>query len=164
MSFRFRLESLLHLKRSVERQQELLLASANQRVAVLQARVESIGAIRLELQASISRVVLDGGSSSDLHFHEEQLSVLARYEQLTLQNLQAAITARVRQCEALAEARRQRQIPETLRTNQLLAYRDQQKRRDQRDADELYLQSRHSARPHRTLPSEIPGRPKLPTD
>jgi len=140
MSFRFRLEALLRLKRSLERQQELLLAAAHQQVAVLERQAHAIRAARASLLNSRNQAAAIGGMpASQLHFYENRGSLLEALEKSVNRQLEDARKLRLARSAALAAARRERELPESLRNRQLREYRQQESRREQRQLDNLHL-------------------------
>ena len=68
MAFHFPLQALLHLRNSMEHQQELKLRAANQRLSRVRHMLEQLEEQRLELRAAQSRQLSDGTTAAELRF------------------------------------------------------------------------------------------------
>lgn len=139
MSFRFALESYLRLKQSAEHQQELLLAAACQRVSILEQQLAVLDDARSGLRRQQAELLRQSANVSELNFYQDRLGVLDRAGQSMLLELTAAREDRNLRHRALADARRQREVPEALRRRQLRSYNEREARRQQRQLDDLYL-------------------------
>jgi len=139
MAFRSSLDVLLRVRRSLQRQQELLLQEANRKVAALQRERDGIKA---QIAANAQRELLglqSGLRAAELHFDLLCRSALrARYHavETELSKAQALQEARA---QSFRLARQQREVLETLRQQQLQTYRQQAARQDQRRLDDLFL-------------------------
>jgi len=139
MAFRFSLEALRKLRRSQERQQELMLQTANQQVSALQQQIAEIetqiqrawdeGLRKLENRVRASEVQFDLLCRSLLSQRQGAL----HKELLGAQALQAA------QGLAFRQARRRREVLDSLRAQQLELSRREEMRQEQRRADEQFL-------------------------
>ncbi len=146
MAFRFPLETLLRLRRSVERQQELLLLRAVQEVvAVTQDMAmldHSISAIRESEYQEAGPTV----RAAQLHFDAVRCAVLrARRRELEAVLAQRQQTRTRRQAEFQA-AHRDREAIEVLREEHLQSYRRDQTRQQQKQLDDMFLLRREYLR------------------
>jgi flagellar export protein FliJ len=139
MAFRFPLESVLRLRENLERQQELLLYQANQRVFALTRQIEELDAGMTENARYQSARLQSGVSAAELQFDLLCHAVLLEWRHDLETKLAEAQSQRDAQAENLRQARRQREVIETLRHHQLQAYRAREARQDQRRADDLFL-------------------------
>jgi len=139
MAFRFTLDVLLRVRESIERQQEARLQEANQCLALLLQRSQNLEARMTDLTASRLHELALGLSAAELQFNLLCRGVLAQ-EQSVLQREIARAEANRNQCrQAFQQARQQREVVDTLRHHQLLAYRREQARLEQRRLDDLFL-------------------------
>jgi flagellar export protein FliJ len=146
MGFRFSLAVLLRVRQSLERQQEILLHEASQRVAAVQREVAAVENALKDLAARNEGELKSGMSAAELHFDLLRRSVLrARGKQLQ-QDMAAAEKTRAGRQEEFQQARRQREAVETLRHNQLQLYLQQEKRKEQNRLDDLFLLRREFLR------------------
>jgi|SRR5579863_7508629 len=139
MAFQFPLEVVLRLRQGLERQRELLLQEANLRVAILRRQIADINSeIRNVLVRQQPR--LDSGlSAAELQFDVLCRSVLVERRGELEKQLAAAEVLRNSRTEDFQQARRQREIMDTLRRHQLETYLQQEARQDQRIIDDLFL-------------------------
>ena len=147
MAFRFSLRVLLRLQKSVERQQELLLQLANAQVAQVTRQIEQVerwAQAYGNLQAQELQAGLD---AAELHFEERCQEVLEDYRKSLAAELLKVKRACAERRAAFEEARRQREVTDSLRERQLQAHRTEERRREQRQVDDLFLLRRSSLRP-----------------
>lgn len=139
MAFRFPLEVLLRVRQGLERQQELWLQEANQAVAMLRQQIEDVHSEAKNIVAQRRPQFESGISAAELQF--DMLCRLALTErQRTLEKqLVAAEALRHTRSQEFLEARRQREVIDTLRQHQLKEYEIQESRLDQRRLDDLFL-------------------------
>jgi flagellar export protein FliJ len=139
MAFRFPFEVLLRVRRGLERQQELRLQDANHRVAMLQRQIEN-GQCEMENIVIQRRPQMESGiSAAELQFDILCRSVLSERQRSLERQLMDAEALR-RSCdETFQQARRQREVMDTLRHHQLQSYQQQEARQDQRRLDDLFL-------------------------
>jgi len=139
MLFQFSLESVRKLRHSQERQQELLLAKVNQQVSRLQQQIADIET-RIRRSSEEERQKLENRvAASELQFDLVCRSLLSQQKCALEKELSSALTLRDTQREAFRQARRRREVLDTLRTHQLELLRREQLRREQRRADEQFL-------------------------
>ena len=145
MAFRFPLQAVLHLRQSIEHQQELRLSAANQQVARVKRLIEQIDrCIQKSQQQSLRELGL-GTSAAEIWFALEMESHLeARRRDLELERTRLT-RFRDQQQQLFHQARQERETFAILREHQLREYQRDQSHREQRLLDELFL-SRQSFR------------------
>jgi len=139
MPFRFRLQSILHFRQSLEHQQELRLRAANQQVARARHLIEQIDTRRQELIAAQSRELGSGLTAAELRFElRREAELLQHRHELELQLVRLQ-QLRDQQREIFRQARRTRETLEAVRNQQLQVYKQEAARREQRGLDDLFL-------------------------
>ncbi len=139
MAFRFPLEALRKLRQSEERQQELLLQDANQRVTVLELQIAEVEAQIRRAEDVQLRKLENRVAASELQF-DLLCRRAARERQFALvKDLLAASAWRDTRRESFRQARHRREVLDSLRNYQLQAYRREELRQEQRRADETFL-------------------------
>jgi len=146
MAFRFTLDSVLRLRCSMEHQQELLLQTANNKVADIHRKINSLDRIAGHLRERREREMSATVAASQLQFEQICDSVLAEYRRQLESDLFQARENCARQAEAFRNAHRDREILDTLRQNQFRDYMQNQDRRLQRELDDLLLTFREGRR------------------
>lgn len=135
MAFHFSLESVLRLRRSQQRQQEL----------VLQRRSREVIRLRLEWannraeMARISALSPDGRTAAELQFDRERLAALTVRSAETAEALQQAIAARELAASEFRHAWQRRETLETLQRRAREAWALDESRRAQRTLDDWFL-------------------------
>jgi flagellar export protein FliJ len=139
MAFRFSLDAVLRLRRSLERQQELLLREANQQMIAIQLKIDHLDA-QLSQQASQEDLQLASTlSAAELQFLRICRSVLQGQRGGLEKRLAATQAVRDSRMAAFRQVRQQREVLETLRQAQTLVYRQNEARQNQRQLDDLLL-------------------------
>lgn len=143
MAFRFSLQTLLKLRRSLEKQEERLLQSLNRELAMLRQGIESLGREELDARKERNRQLFGGLTGSDLrlvlveeNLRLQQRSRFQRHEQV----LQ---TEQRQQQVAYWAARQKRDLLDNLRKRRVVAFQREQEKRYQQAVDEAYLLRRH---------------------
>lgn len=108
MAFHFPLQAVLHLRQSIERQQELRLAAANQLVARAQHLIEQVEARRQELDSTRSRELSAGLTSAELGFAGQCDAELLRQRRMLEPQLARLEQLCGEQREIFRQARRER--------------------------------------------------------
>lgn len=142
MPFRFQLETVLRLRRSVERQQELLLKAAHHDVLEMQQQIQDLDAWQLALGRNQIESLNSGTAAAELLFGNVLRSAAAGRKPALQKQLLSLRKTRDQKIAAFDEARRKREIIENLKNQRISAYRMNQARKDQRTIDDLYLLSR----------------------
>jgi flagellar export protein FliJ len=139
MAFRFHLEAVLHLRQSLEHQQELRLRAAIQQVAGARHFIEQIDARLEHARKSQSQQLTSGTTSAELLFDYSRESVLLEQRRFMQRELLRLQNLRDEQQRLFQRARRARETFENLRDHQIREYDRETIRRDQRQLDELFL-------------------------
>jgi flagellar export protein FliJ len=140
MPFHFSLESVLHFRRSVEHQQELRLRAANQQVSRLRRMMEQIEQRIKDMHTRQSAELGAGMTSAELRFSLACEKGLLQQRQTLLQELKRLEALRDAQQKIFFQLRRERQTIESLRDHQRREYEREAARREQRAADDAFLQ------------------------
>lgn len=139
MSFRFKLESLLSLKRNIEDQSQLKLARQQIILNNHRLRLAGLEKDRQELIVKVEEGKKKTMSGPKFLFYMESMRLL----ELRIQILKNTIAAQKNVLEtfrkALADAVQERKTIEVLRENQLQKYLLQARRKEQNESDEQAL-------------------------
>ncbi len=146
MAFHFPLQAVLHLRQSIEHQQELRLRTANQQVARVQHLIEQMDLRRQELRSTQTGELKSGTTAAELRFELLCEAELLRHKRELEQQLVRLQQLREQQREILQQARRARETLESVRDRQLSVYRKEVLRREQRSLDDLFLLRREYLR------------------
>lgn len=146
MAFHFPLQTVLHLRESLEHQQELRLRAANQQVARVRHLIEQMDARRRELHGEQTKRLSSGMTAVELQFELLCDEELLRHRQDLEQQLTRLRQLREQQREVFYRARRARETLEALRDQQLRVYQKEAARREQRGLDDLFLLRRQYLR------------------
>jgi flagellar export protein FliJ len=140
MAFQFSLDSVLRLRRSEQRQQELILHCANEQVSRVAGELEN-------LRSEARRIRSDSNAQARITAAEIQFDQL-RCEILAVRCAETTgrlLTVQERRTAALKEFQRvwqNREVLDTLREHERQAYALEESRREQRAQDDLFLQRR----------------------
>lgn len=144
MRFRFPLEAVLRLRQSIEHQQEVRLRAANQQVARVRHAMEVLDRALLDNQQLVSRSLSSGTTSAELLFSlQSETSLLGQRQHLEHEHARLA-KLRDQQTEILQRARRERDMIESLRNQQLREHKRDAARAEQRRLDDLFLLRRNN--------------------
>lgn len=142
MPFRFRLESILRLRESLEHREELLLQNANQRVAQAQSEIEACIRELQERAMQFQERIAQGAFASELQFELSVDRALESRQKALRANLKKLELLRDQQRERYQKARRERETLAAIRRHELENYRLREQRRTQRAMDEEFLRRR----------------------
>ena len=142
MAFQFKLDALLRLRRSLERQQELLLVASNYEVRQMQLRISNVEDWLIALGQEDTRSMSAGTTAAELQFNLILKSAFSKHKSELQKQLLRLETVQKQSRAALEEARRKREILENLRDQQFRVYRMQQARDEQRAIDDFFLMRR----------------------
>jgi flagellar export protein FliJ len=143
MAFRFPFEVLLRVRQGLERQQELRLREANLRVAMLRRQIQDVHDETEKIAAQRRPELESGTTAAELQFDVLCYSVLTERRHTLENEMLKAEALRHSCCADFQQARRQREVVDTLRLRQLQEYQQREARQDQRRLDDLFLQ-RHA--------------------
>jgi flagellar export protein FliJ len=139
MPFRFSLQAVFHLRQSIEHQQELRLRAANQQVAKVSHWIDQFDEHIRQMHGQSSQQLSTGMTSAELRFAlatEESLENTRRELEKELARVK---NLRDQQQRIFDHARRERETFESLRNQRKRAYELEQRRREQRRVDDLFL-------------------------
>ena len=139
MPFRFPLQALLHLRQSLEHQQELRLRAANQQVARVRYALEQLDGRVRQTQTLFSQYLAGVTTGAELSFLRTTEGLLHAQRQEVEHELSRCQHVRDQQERVFRQARRERETFESLRDEQLRDYEREQARRQQRQLDDLFL-------------------------
>jgi flagellar export protein FliJ len=139
MAFQFSLETLLRVRRSIERQQELKLLCAVRQVVSTVQEIEMADRAIAAVWASEQQELETEMRAAQLHFDAAWRVVL--YERRKgLEKVLAEREALRAQCQKeFQAAHREREAVEVLREEQRERYRGDEERREQAQMDDLFL-------------------------
>jgi len=146
MPFHFPLQTVLHYRQSMEHQQELRLRTANQQAARAQHLIEQMDLQRKELESRAMEELSSGTSAAELQFGALREAAMVRRRREFEQQLTRVQQLRDQQREIFQQARRAREMLESLRDQQLSLYKKDAARREQRSLDDLFLMRREYLR------------------
>lgn len=139
MAFRYKLESLLRLRRGLERQEEQRLLAIAAEVAHLRAQLQHLEQSRLADRRSLHRDLMQGSTGAALQFSVKcDESYFTAIESIR-KDLARAEERRLAQLRRYQEARRKREMLESLRERQQESYDLEFARHEQQSADEAFL-------------------------
>jgi flagellar export protein FliJ len=139
MTFQFSLASVLLFRQRIEHQQELLLQESNQRVERIRMEIENADSAMTNIAQRESLQLTSGVSAAELQFDLLCRSALVRHRHKLEKEMAKAEQLCSARRGAFREARRQREVLDTLKSHQLELYRQQETRQEQRSADDLFL-------------------------
>lgn len=148
MAFRFSLQTLLNLRRSLEKQEERLLQALNRELALLRQGIESLGREEISSRKERNRRLFGGLTGSDLRLVlvEENLQ-LQRRSQFE-EREQVLQTEQRQQQSTYRGARQKRELLDHLRQRRVVAFQREQEKRHQQAVDEAFLFRHHASRHH----------------
>jgi flagellar export protein FliJ len=146
MAFHFSLETLLRFRQGLERRQETLLQAANQRLATVRSEIDSLGQFLEHRRTVRSEELSRGTFASELQFEMVGDDILRQRLQVLHQECSRVQASRDEQLETFRKARTDREAVESIRDRQLRAYNEDQRRREQRQLDDLFLMRREFLR------------------
>ena len=139
MAFHFPLDAVLHFRYSIEHQQELRLRAANQQVARVRHLIEQVDERTKYLQLRSMDELAAGTTSAEVRF-SLAAEISLRSHRLDLErDLSRLQSLRDQQQRIFQQARREREVIETLRNQQAHEYERDRARREQRQLDDLFL-------------------------
>ena len=142
MAFRFALAPILRLRQSVERQRTLELQKANLQVSRAQEALAQLERFLKDSDRSDAKGLLAGCTAAELQFAAMLRENLLRFRQELQSDIQKFELVRQKALAAYHEAYREREVLETLRSQQRRIYQQEQARRQQQEQDSDYLLQR----------------------
>jgi flagellar export protein FliJ len=152
MAFHFPLEAVLRYRRSIERQQELRLQRANQKLAATEQQLLELFHALGKMAHTQMEQLQSGTTAAEMHFSLLcRAAILRQRSELETQRIREQSLCR--ECvEALCQARQLREAAENLRQQQFAIYQQEGRRREQRQLDDLFLIRRNVASDGPDLP------------
>jgi flagellar FliJ protein len=162
MAFHFRLETLLRYRRNVEEREWLKVQGLSEKLANVRGEIDCLQQCALREKSLFADAKISGVNASELHF--------ARKCQGSRRQLQSALEERLLELTAeyeaqksvFLEARKDRDVIERLREGQHAAYMRDEARREQSEADQMFLLRRELQR--QALPSALGSICRVPID
>ncbi len=142
MAFRFALAPLLRLRQGIERQRILQLQEENLRFAQAQETLLQLDRSFAASAQSDSAELSRGSTGAELKFASVLRENLTRFRQELVTDLHKRELLRQKALAEYQTAYRDREILETLRSQQRSAYSQEQSRRQQQDLDATFLLQR----------------------
>ena len=142
MAFHFSLETLLQVRHSLEKREELHLQNANRKVSDILLEIEELDGFLKDRRNLRGDELHRGSFASELHFGLLGDEVLQRRRQALLEDLANAKALREKQRDLFRKTRADREAVETIREHQFSLYRQTRERRVQRDLDDFLLMRR----------------------
>lgn len=146
VAFEFKLASVLHLRQSLEHQQELRLRAANQQVAKIRHLLEQLDARRQQVRDAQNKNLVQGLPAAELQFELLCDAELLRHRGHLEQELVRQEQLREQQRSLFQQARRARETLAAVRKEQLRLYNQDAARKAQRQLDEMFLLRREYLR------------------
>lgn len=146
MAFHFPLAGVLRFRKSIEHQEELGLLAANQQVTQTEQRIVEVDERTAASLAREARQLESGLTAAEIQFDVLCRATLARRRLELEEELEQRKKIRDRQLETYRQAKRSREVLDTLRDHQFQLYRQQQLREEQRQLDDLFLLRRERRR------------------
>jgi len=150
MPFRYRLQAVLRLRQSLERQEEQKLLAAASVVAKLRGKLEQLVESQMEARRAEFAQLEHGGAAAQLQYASVCDAAYVRVRKRLRLELQDAEHKRMELLAAYQTARQKRETLEGLRERQQQAYELNAARREQQVADEMFLM-RTFAEPHEEI-------------
>ena len=139
MPYRFKLESLLRLQRSIERQEENRLLACTAEIVRLNALLNDWKQARFQKKENLWSELGHGSPAAFLHISSMWEQAVCLREKQILEQLRLAEQARQHQMEVYRGSRRKRETLESLRQHDLTQYTIRQLHRIQQELDETHL-------------------------
>jgi flagellar export protein FliJ len=145
MAFRFTLKAVLRVRESLEKAELQRLQAIASQVAGTRTEIESLDMDMESVRRQACEAVAIGVSGAELRFDALRETVYQERRVALVKKLEELEQLRRAQQQRYTKARQQREILSNLRQRQLAAYQLEQLRREQQQADELFLIRRGSA-------------------
>jgi flagellar export protein FliJ len=129
MPFHFSLQPVLHLRESLEHQQELRLRAANQQVARVRHLIEVAEQRRQERHSSQLKELGAGTTAAELRFGLHCDAELERYRRELEQHLAVTQRACEKQRELFQQAKQAREMLASVGDQKILIYEKESRRR-----------------------------------
>jgi flagellar export protein FliJ len=138
LPFRFSLDSVLQLRKSIEKRAEISLMSAQLEVARVRHRIDELTGEMAKACQEREQVLRNSTSANCLQAKQAEISTAIAAKQTTLETLKTVKLQRDNQMKAYKAAHRDRQALTDLRTQQKNMYEQEEMRRQQKQLDDLF--------------------------
>jgi len=138
MAFHFRLQTLLHLRQSLEDRERLRLTLILSAINRLRLQCERLDQDVADSAQDLCKHLAAGMPAADVHLVRLGMVSSRRHKELLLQKVVALTEQRHQQERAFRDAQRKRKILERLRDLQLEVYKREQDRREQQRLDDEF--------------------------
>jgi flagellar export protein FliJ len=139
MAFRFSLQPVLRIRASFERLEQLRLLSLSAMIECVRQEIDAFDAQSLQLERELQRGLADGTPAAELQFESIRRKARSQQKQ-SLEDQSLELNRRRHKQQLLFQAARQkREILENFRQRKWTEYQLEQRRREQRQLDELFL-------------------------
>jgi flagellar FliJ protein len=139
MAFRFSLESVLHLRESVERSEELVLQQISQEIGRVESEIQTLETMQGSLREKRDHDLSQGMHASHLQeWNEQEARIVISIRNFREQLRQLEISKR-KQLAILQSARLDRELLSKLREGRHRSYKREQLRQEQKMLDDLFL-------------------------
>ncbi len=143
MAFQFTLEAIRRYRQSLEDGERLRLEGLLGRRTALLHELEQSTAASFQLQQDVQcGLIARPIPAAEIHFTVARLDAIANRRALLQRQMEELQVAISQQMVRFQQARRKREVLDSLRDSQLREYRMQQQRRQQVQLDELHLLGR----------------------
>ncbi|HEY1799363.1 MAG TPA: hypothetical protein VGG46_00395 [Terriglobales bacterium] len=152
MAFHFPLEAVLRYRRSIERQQELHVQQANQKLAATEQQLLALFHALEKMAYTQIEQLQSGTTAAEMQFSLLcRTAILRHRSELEAQKVREQTACR--ECvQALRQAHQLREAVENLRQQQLAVYQQGTRRAGQHQLDDLFLLRRNIASDGPDLP------------
>lgn len=154
MGFRFPLKALLRVRRIFEQQERRRLEAIARRLVYAQKQLAALKKARVEEAGLLVRGMKEGMTGAELHFHAARAAARERLVSLAVQAVENLNRQRQAQLAAYKRARQDVEVIERLRERQLSAFRRGQARKDQQQANDMFLVLSQSSNDGQELPGQ----------
>lgn len=139
MTFRFPLQSYLGVREAYEQQERLRLAKWIQRIHQVRQQMDALDREKATVQQNLARELKEGLVGAEIQFELAREAAIAQHHAALTHKLSEFERERQTQELVFQQARRDRKILGNLRNRLLSQYHQEEKRREQRQMDDLYL-------------------------
>jgi flagellar export protein FliJ len=138
MPFRFSLASVLQLRKSIERREEMSLKTAQLEVARVRRRIDELTEEMAKASQERGRALQNSISANRLQSMQVEINAAIEAKQTLLETLQTLTLQRDMQMEIYRDAHRGRRVLTELRAQKRNLYEQEELRRQQKQLDEIF--------------------------
>lgn len=153
MAFHFQFETILRLRRGVERMERLKLEAIASEQGQARSQLEIMTAQFFESRRRFQQQMGAEKFAAELQFENTRSESVAAARRALALRISELEKPRLKQVEAYTQARQGREMFENLRTRKFEAYRQMLSRREQQELDDLFLMRRNMLWDEYSVPS-----------